>query len=134
MYSIGEISKLTGITAFTLRYYEKIGVLPKPDRQEGIRRYDDQDLRYIRFIHGLKQTGMSLEDIAAFTNEGCLLDLTDQDVDIGGTIQKRIHMLDQHIDYLDQQIRQLEAVKAIAQEKSEFYSTMRKERKSGTVQ
>ena len=34
MYSIGEISKMTGITAFTLRYYEKIGVLPGSEQAE----------------------------------------------------------------------------------------------------
>lgn len=65
MYTISEIARLTGISAYTLRYYEKIGVLPDPTRQEGrkngIRRYSDQDLRFIRFIHGLKQTGMKLE-------------------------------------------------------------------------
>ncbi|WP_231884623.1 MerR family DNA-binding transcriptional regulator [Paenibacillus elgii] len=33
MYSISDIARLSGITAFTLRYYEKIGVLPKPRRQ-----------------------------------------------------------------------------------------------------
>jgi DNA-binding transcriptional MerR regulator len=84
MYSIGQISKLTGITAFTLRYYEKIGLLPKPHlldgKQNGVRRYDDQDLRFIRFIHGLKQTGMKLEDIAAFTEDGCLLNQKDQEI------------------------------------------------------
>ncbi|GFZ92715.1 hypothetical protein GCM10008018_43980 [Paenibacillus marchantiophytorum] len=45
MYSISDISKLIGITAYTLRYYEKIGLLPNPKRldgkQYGIRRYDD---------------------------------------------------------------------------------------------
>ena len=81
MYSIGEMSKLTGITAFTLRYYEKIGVLPGPSRQNGIRRYDEQDLQFIRFIHGLKETGMGLEDIAAIAEDGCLLNLSENNAD-----------------------------------------------------
>ncbi|NOU92690.1 MerR family transcriptional regulator [Paenibacillus sp. LMG 31456] len=127
MYSIGEASKLTGITAFTLRYYEKIGVLPEPSRQDGIRRYDDQDLVFIRFIHGLKQTGMSLESIVAFTKDGCILSLNDQDIDISGSLQDRINMLAEHVDQLEQQIKHLETVKAIAQEKSLFYSNMLKE-------
>jgi DNA-binding transcriptional MerR regulator len=123
MYSIGEAARLTGITAFTLRYYEKVGVLPDPRRQAGIRRYDEQDLQYIRFIHGLKQTGMSLEDIAAFTEDGCLLSPR-KDIDLNGTLHKRIHKLNQHIEQLEQQIRQLETVKEIALEKSTFYSEM----------
>ncbi|SDJ14085.1 MerR family transcriptional regulator [Alteribacillus bidgolensis] len=127
MYSIGEVSNLTGITTYTLRYYEKIGVLPNPNRQDGKRRYSDHDLRFIRFIHGLKQTGMNLEDIAAFTKDGCLLNLDDQDIDTNATIQNRINMLAQHIDQLEHQIKQLEAIKEIAQEKSDFYLAMLKE-------
>jgi DNA-binding transcriptional MerR regulator len=84
MYSISEISKLTGITAYTLRYYEKIGLLPNPTRLNekinGVRRYDDQDLRFIRFIYGLKQTGMKLKDIALFAEDGCLLNEDNQEI------------------------------------------------------
>ncbi|WP_025681838.1 MerR family transcriptional regulator [Paenibacillus maysiensis] len=134
MYSIGEIAKLTGITAFTLRYYEKIGVLPKPRRQDGKRSYDEQDLQYVRFIHGLKETGMSLENIAAFTEDGCLLTHNDSDMDICEILYKRINMLDKHIDLLEQQMKRLESVKAIAHEKSAFYSAMLKGRTSKRVQ
>ncbi|BBH22870.1 putative HTH-type transcriptional regulator YyaN [Paenibacillus baekrokdamisoli] len=126
MYSIGEMSKLTGITAFTLRYYEKVGVLPQPSRQNGVRRYDDQDLQFIRFIHGLKETGMGLEDIAAFTEDGCLLHQSKVDEDehegIREVLQKRLLILNQHIVKLEQHMRQLEKVKAVAQEKTAYYS------------
>jgi DNA-binding transcriptional MerR regulator len=125
MYSIGETSKLTGITAFTLRYYEKVGVLPEPRRQNGIRRYDEEDLRFIRFIHGLKQTGMSLEDIAAFTVDGCLLSQPKRDTkELSGTLEKRIGLLNRHMERLDEQIRQLETVKALAQTKNVYYSAL----------
>lgn len=131
MYSIREVSKLTGITAYTLRYYEKIGILPSPARHDGkpngIRRYSDQDLRYIRFIHGLKQTGMNLEDIASFTEEGCLLKQEGEAIeDLQGTLQKRIAILDQHIEWLNQQMKQLESVKSIAEDKRSFYAKMLK--------
>lgn len=130
MYSIGEMSRLTGITAFTLRYYEKIGVLPGPGRQNGIRRYNEQDLKFIRFIHGLKETGMGLEDIAAIAEDGCLLSLSDDSddkVNIHVTLEKRIRILEQHISKLDQHMKQLESVKAVAQEKMAFYSEMLRE-------
>lgn len=123
-YSIGEVSKLTGLTAFTLRYYEKAGILPGPRRQGGVRRYDDQDVRYIRFIHGLRQTGMSLEDIAAFTEDGCLLSPNNANLDLNGTLQKRVDKLNLHIEHLDRQIKQLQTVKALALEKSSFYSAL----------
>lgn len=129
MYSIGEIARLSGITAFTIRYYEKIGLLPRPRRldgkEAGIRQYDDTDLRFIRFIHSLKQTGMKLEDIAEFTENGCLLTVQGYaDLDISDVLQKRIEILDRHIDELNLRMKQMEAVKVIALEKRTFYSTM----------
>ncbi|WP_442600614.1 MerR family transcriptional regulator [Paenibacillus sp. KN14-4R] len=129
MYSISEVSKLTGITTYTLRYYEKIGLLPSPERQggkyDGIRRYNDQDLRMIRFIYGLKQTGMKLEDIAYFTEDGCLLSSNNEVIeDIQPILHKRMEILDLHMAQLEQQIANLEAVKAIAQEKRAIYSSM----------
>lgn len=129
MYSISEISKLTGITAYTLRYYEKMGLLPNPYRLDGkpngVRRYNDQDLRFIQFIYGLKQTGMKLKDITLFAEDGCLLTQNDQEIeDIQGTLHKRIEILDKHINLLEQQMKQLENVKTLAHEKRTFYSAM----------
>ncbi|GED14329.1 MerR family transcriptional regulator [Aneurinibacillus migulanus] len=133
MYSIGEVSKLTGISAFTLRYYEKIGLLPNPQRQDGKRRYDDQDLRFIRFIYGLKHTGMKLEDIATFVEDGCLLVQNEKDIDITDTLRKRIKILEQHIGQLEQQMKQLEVVKAVAKDKRNFYANVLKEQASEAV-
>ncbi|WP_274362121.1 MerR family transcriptional regulator [Paenibacillus thermotolerans] len=122
MYTIGEISKMTGISAFTLRYYEKIGVLPEPKRgSNGIRRYDEEDLRFIRFVDGLKQTGMKLQDIAAFAQDGCLLSKQPTDPGINRMLHKRIDLLSRHLEHLDQQIRRLEEVKAVAHEKNAYY-------------
>lgn len=136
MYSISDIARLSGITAFTLRYYEKIGVLPSPRRQNGkkagIRRYDDSDLRFIRFVHGLKQTGMSLEDIVDFTNDGCLVAAQEEDgVDVEGMLRRRIEILNRHIDDLDRRMKQLQAVKEIASEKRTYYAELLNERDNG---
>jgi len=130
MYSISEVSRLTGITAYTLRYYEKIGLLPKPKRldgkQYGIRRYDDKDLRFIKFIHGLKQTGMKLKDIATFVEEGCYVTREEPNVEVKVIFRKRIEILNTHIENLEQQLRQLEIVKSSAQDKRNFYYSMLK--------
>jgi Predicted transcriptional regulators len=136
MYSISEIARLSGISAFTLRYYEKIGVLPSPRRhdgkQAGFRRYNESDLRFIRFVHGLKQTGMKLEDIVDFTNDGCLVTAQEEgDVDIDGMLGKRIEILSRHIEELDQRMKQLEAVKEIAMDKRKYYSELLSERDNG---
>lgn len=123
MYTIGDVSRLTGISAFTLRYYEKIGVLPAPGRKDGKRLYEEEDIRFIRFIHGLKQTGMSLGDIAIFAGEGCILS-SEPRVDVYTTLEKRTTLLGRHIEHLEQQLKQLEEVKKVAQNKKDFYETM----------
>ncbi|WP_289356694.1 MerR family transcriptional regulator [Paenibacillus sp. S-12] len=128
MYSIGEAARLTGISAHTLRYYEQIGLLYSPQRlggkPDGVRQYDEQDVRFIQFIYGLKQTGMKLEDIAAFTEDGCLLSGNRLPHDIEDTLHKRIGMLDRHLARLDAQIKQLESVRKIAEEKRSMYDAM----------
>lgn len=139
MYSIGEAARITGVSAYTLRYYEQIGLLPSPQRQggkpEGVRQYSDQDLRFIQFIYGLKQTGMKLEDIAAFAEDGCLLSGGRLSHDIEDTLHKRMDMLDRHLARLNAQIEQLESVRTIAVEKRKMYaSIMHEQQKSTNVQ
>lgn len=128
MYSIGQVARMTGITAFTLRYSEQIGLLPNPQRQNGsprgVRSYDEQDLRFIRFIHGLKQTGMKLEDIAAFAKDGCLLSDHEPDFDIPGVLAKRTELLDRHLEELRKQMMQLEEIRKVAEEKQAYYLRM----------
>lgn len=133
LYSIGEISKLTGISAYTLRYYEKMGLLPNPSRldgkQNGIRQYNDQDLRFIQFVYGLKQTGMKLKDITLFAEDGCLLTQNDQQIeDIQEILHKRIELLNKHVNLLEQQLEQLENVMTLTDEKRSFYLAMLNDR------
>lgn len=48
----------------TLRYYERRGILPEPDRSgSGYRAYDDQAVRTVRFVKGAQQLGFSLDEI-----------------------------------------------------------------------
>ena len=62
--TIGEISQEIGLSADTLRYYEKIGLLPNvPRDNSGKRNYDENFINWIKFIQTLKNSGMSLNDI-----------------------------------------------------------------------
>ena len=74
MYSIQDVSKKTGLTAHTLRYYEKEGLISGVERsQGGFRQYSDEDLERLGLICCLKNTGMSIQEIARFvqlTHEG----------------------------------------------------------------
>lgn len=60
---IGDLSEKSGLSADTLRYYEKIGLLPHALRDAGGRRvYDQTILRWIDFLGRLKSTGMGIKD------------------------------------------------------------------------
>lgn len=62
--TIGEVAAETGLSADTLRYYEKINLLPGPGRTAGGQRiYRDQDIARLRFIRRAQSVGFSLDDI-----------------------------------------------------------------------
>lgn len=69
---IGEMSRKTGVNIETIRYYERIGVMPKPVRTEGGHRaYDADQLKRLAFIKRSRELGFSLNEIRA------LLDLVE---------------------------------------------------------
>ncbi len=64
MLSIGETAQRTGLSADTLRYYEKIGLMPRVARDEGgRRRYESRDLARLRFIQRAQRCNFSLDEI-----------------------------------------------------------------------
>ncbi len=72
MLTIGTLGKKTGTKVQTIRYYEQVGLMPKPGRTEGgQRRYDDAQLDRLSFVRHARQLGFSLEAIRE------LLDLSD---------------------------------------------------------
>ncbi len=65
-YRIGEVTGKLGVSADTLRYYERIGLLPRVARNAaGLRRYNDKDLSRLRFIRRAQTMDFSLAEIAA---------------------------------------------------------------------
>ncbi len=62
--SIGELSRLTGIHIETIRYYERVKMLPAPPRTEGGRRvYSESHRRTLGFIRRARDLGFSLDEI-----------------------------------------------------------------------
>lgn len=69
--AIGELSRLTGVNVETIRYYERIKMLPKPPRTaSGRRAYGATDLRILAFIRRSRELGFSLEEIRALLRLG----------------------------------------------------------------
>ena len=88
MYSIQDVSNKTGLSTHTLRYYEKEGLISDVERsQGGFRQYTDEDLERLGLIRCLKNTGMSIQEIARFvqlTHEG------------DHTLEERVELLREH--------------------------------------
>ncbi|MFD1176950.1 MerR family transcriptional regulator [Paenibacillus puldeungensis] len=66
-FTIKQTAEQTGITEDTIRYYEKIALLPRAERKDnGHRIYRQEDIDTIRLIACLKKTGMPLEEMRPF--------------------------------------------------------------------
>ena len=62
--TIAEVSKKYGLTADTLRYYERVGLIPKVNRNKnGIRNYTEQDCRNVEFIKCMRNAGLPIETL-----------------------------------------------------------------------
>ena len=95
--SIAEAAERTGLTAHTLRYYERDGLLlHSVDRApSGHRRYTDQDLRGIEMVTRLRATGMPIRDVrryAALVRDG------------DGNEAERLDLLLAHRQVVEQQL------------------------------
>lgn len=121
-YSIGEVSKITGIGQHTLRYYEKEGLLYGIERKSnGLRAYTDQDIELINVISCLKDTGMSIADIRQYVQlckEG--KDTFDARVQLFKKqreyIMEQINLLSKHLETAEYKIWYYENVEALGDE------------------
>lgn len=62
--TIGALAKAGGVGVETIRYYQRRGLLAEPARAGGVRRYDGQDARRLRFIRAAQEAGFTLAEIA----------------------------------------------------------------------
>lgn len=70
-YPIGALSRLTGVNIETIRYYERIGMVPAPPRSESGRRiYGEDERRVLAFIRRGRELGFSLPEIRALLELG----------------------------------------------------------------
>ena len=74
IFSISDISKISGFSAYTLRFYEKIGLMPFVKRSSsGKRVYDEYDVQILKSISVFKKTGMTnkqIKDLGSLYLEG----------------------------------------------------------------
>ena len=101
--NIKKVSEQTGVSADTIRYYERIGLLPRVRRKKsGIRDFSEQDIATLEFIRCFRRAGMSVESLIEYMN------LVEQGE---GTEEARMHLLQEQRDKLDARIDELLATR-----------------------
>ena len=66
MYTIGQVSKMTGLPVSTLRYYDQVGFFPDLERVSGIRQSSPAELETLQVIECLKKSGLDIKSIRQF--------------------------------------------------------------------
>lgn len=66
MYTIGQVSHMTGLPVSTLRYYDQQGLFPELRKESGIRKFTDRELEILRMVECLKSSGLEIRDIRQF--------------------------------------------------------------------
>lgn len=112
-YTIQETACEMGVTAHTLRYYERIGLLHPIGRgQNGHRAYTEDDLGWIYWLKLLRESGMSIQTMQRYVS-----------ITRAGehTLEERCQMLEQHRDSLRARVEQLQSYLDKLEKKVEFY-------------
>lgn len=98
--TINEVSKKYKVSCDTLRYYERIGVIPEVHRNSsGIRDYTEEDLRWVELALCMRNAGLSIETLVEYQRlyqEG------------DSTIKARLDLLTEQMDILKEQKKQIE--------------------------
>lgn len=67
--TIKEVSKKYNLTQDTIRYYERIGLIPKvPRTKSGVRNFNDKICGWLEFIKCMRSSGMSIESLIEYVN------------------------------------------------------------------
>jgi len=114
--SIRDMAKQCGLSAYTLRYYERAGLIRAVVRaSSGHRRYRAEDKEWIAFLTRLRATGMSIRQMAQFAKLRAQGD---------ATIPNRRVLLEQHIESVRTRIDALEEAESALSAKIEHYRAL----------
>lgn len=115
IYTIGEMAKKLGVTASTLRYYDKEGLLPFVERSGGgIRMFKDDDMAGLKIIECLKKTGMPIKDIKHFMD--CCIEGDSK-------IDERLSIIESQRDAVIKQMQELQEMLNMLNYKCWYYKT-----------
>ncbi|MBY0215120.1 MULTISPECIES: MerR family transcriptional regulator [Paenibacillus] len=114
-YSISEVAKELNLTVYTLRYYDKEGLMPFVERTpSGVRKFKESDIDFLKIIQCLKLTGMPIKDIKDFI-EWC----SEGD----STLQERYDMFIERKASVQAQMEELRKTMKVIEHKCDYYKT-----------
>lgn len=114
-YTIGEFSKITSLSTYTLRYYETEKLIIVGRDAGGRRCYSQEDINWIFFIKRLKETGMPIKDIKKYAYLRYKGD---------STVIERLHMLEKHRLFALEEKEKWQTNLANLEEKIKVYKEM----------
>lgn len=128
MYTIRQAAEITGFSPDTLRYYEKMGLLKPTERGPGgVRKYTDDNVQLLTSLKCLKKTGLSLEDIKEFVQEGqCFANHSPLQEEEHQLIRSRIEILTEHLNRMEEQRQALNDIIDQTKSKLDYYNELLK--------
>ncbi|MDX1259092.1 MerR family transcriptional regulator [Exiguobacterium sp. K1] len=118
MYTISEISRLTETTAHTIRYYEKEGLLFPTRTKSGVRRYDETQLTWLRFVLRLRATHMPIDQIREY------VELFLASSETHDTSLERLRLLEAHQQNVRAQLAELIRTEQMITDKISVYQQL----------
>lgn len=105
--TIQQMAQLSGLSAHTLRYYERAGLMPQHvgrNEANGYRYYTQRDVTWLEFIKHLRATGMPIRDIQQYTE----LIYRGRDGQNENTVAARMQLLKQHRCRIEEHLSEVE--------------------------
>ena len=114
--SISELAEASGMTTYTLRYYERVGLIPLVERTEaGHRRYRPDHVDWLRFLARLRASGMSIQMMRAYA------ELVAEGRD---NLDERRRLLHQYLSDIHAQMEELRDAERVVRAKLDFYDRL----------
>lgn len=121
MYTVKQVAEKMGISAYTLRFYDKEGLFPHVARdRNNVRLFSDEDLEWVNIVQCLRETGMPLAEVKEFV-QLCLLG--------DATIPTRHRIIQNQVLKVEQDLAVMEKRIQTLRRKAEYYNALVREHK-----
>ncbi|MCH8296792.1 MAG: MerR family transcriptional regulator [Chloroflexi bacterium] len=126
--TIGQLSELAGVPRKTIRYYEEVGVLPRPGRSDArYRLYSDIDVRRVELVRRARALDMGLDEVRELVEWASTGSCNDFQERFQGVLHRKLEDVDQRIadlEHLKQDLQRLGAHFEMSQKEADAGHTM----------